>query len=497
MKDKLIVVDGVSREAISFFYIMKTKIIIYSLLIGLVLVLGTLGLVFSPLASLTRLTEKKGYIFFRPAGLSPSDVVISLEDAFEQVAETLKPAVVNISFGKLEDVPENSLTPLDDFYFPGQIPEELTALGSGFIIEPEGYIITNHHLVKGATEAAVTFFDGRRVIARVVGTDPKTDLALLKVEGKGDFPTVKIGDSNKVKVGSWAIAVGNPFGLDHTVTVGVISGKGRSIGIAPLADFIQTDALINPGNSGGPLVNINGEVIGVNTAIDVQAEGIGFAIPINIATKVISDLKKYGKVVWAWMTGLYLQDITPSLARHLHLSPGGKGVLVADLIQGSEAEKAGIRRGDVILSVDGSSISSVKELQRKVMQGRVGQRVTLSVFRKGQKLVVPLTLSVMPSESKRDVAGTWVGLTLRILTSTLAKQFNLPPTEKGLLVLEVDPKSPAYTSGLKQGDIIKEINDIQIDSLSQFQKIVKDIGPAGAILLVKRENHTMFLAVSP
>ncbi|MEW5768571.1 MAG: Do family serine endopeptidase [bacterium] len=478
--------------------IMKTKIIIYSLLIGLMIGIG--GLIFSPPASLTRLTEKRGYIFLRPVGLSPTDTLLSLEDAFEQVAETLKPAVVNISFGKQEDISENSLTPLDDFFehhFPGQIPEELTALGSGFIIDPEGYIITNHHLVKGATEAAVTFFNGRRLMARVVGTDPKTDLAVLKVEGKGDFPTVKIGDSNKVKVGSWAIAVGNPFGLDHTVTVGVISGKGRSIGIAPLADFIQTDASINPGNSGGPLVNINGEVIGVNTAIDVQAEGIGFAIPINIATKVISDLKKYGKVVWAWMTGLYLQDITPSLAKYLHISSREKGVLVADLTQGSEAEKAGIRRGDVILSVDGNSISSVRELQRKVLQGRVGQRVVLSIFRKGQKLVIPLTLSEMPSESKRDRAGIWLGLTLRILTPALAKQFNLPPAERGLLVSEVDPESPAYTFGLKQGDIIKEINNIPIDSLAQFQKIVKDMGPGGAILLLKREGHTMFLAVGP
>lgn len=480
-------------EAISFFVNkMRTKIIAYSLLIGLVL--GTVGLIFSsPPESLTRLTEGRRYIFFKPAGLTPSAAtLLSLENAFEQVAETLKPAVVNISFGNAGD----SLTPLNEFsdHFMDQ---ELSALGSGFMIEPEGYIITNHHLVKGATEATVTFFDGQKLLARVVGTDPKTDLALLKVEGKGDFLTVKIGNSNKVKVGSWAIAIGNPFGLDHTVTVGVISGKGRSIGIAPLADFIQTDASINPGNSGGPLVNIRGEVIGVNTAIDVQAEGIGFAIPINVVAKVVSDLKKYGKVVWAWMTGLYLQDITFSLARYLQLPSGEKGVMVADLTQGSEAEKAGIRRGDVLLSVDGNPISSVEELQRKVMQSRVGQRVVLSLFRKGQKLTIPLILAEMPSESKKDKAGTWSGLTLQILTPALAKQFNLPPTERGLLVSDVDTEGPAYMSGLKQGDVIKEINDISIGSLSQFQEIVKNIDSAWAMLLIKREGRTMFLAVSP
>lgn len=473
---------------------MRTKIIAYSLLIGLVL--GTVGLIFSsPPESLTRLTEGRGYIFFKPAGLTPSATLLSLENAFEQVAEALKPAVVNISFGKAGD----SLTPLDGFsdHFMEQISDELSVLGSGFMIEPEGYIITNHHLVKGATEATVTFFDGQKLLARVVGTDPKTDLALLKVEGKGDFPTVKIGNSNKVKVGSWAIAIGNPFGLDHTVTVGVISGKGRSIGIAPLADFIQTDASINPGNSGGPLVNIRGEVIGVNTAIDVQAEGIGFAIPINVAAKVVSDLKKYGKVVWAWMTGLYLQDITSSLARYLQLPSGEKGVMVADLTQGSEAEKAGIRRGDVLLSVDGNPISSVEELQRKVMQSKVGQRVVLSLFRKGQKLTIPLILAEMPSESKKDKAGTWLGLTLQILTPVLAKQFNLPPAERGLLVSEVDPEGPAYIFGLKQGDVIREINNIPIGSLSQFQKIVKDIDSPWAMLLIKREGRTMFLAVRP
>jgi serine protease Do len=433
-----------------------------------------------------------------------SDFLLSLEEAFVQVAERVKPAVVNLSTEKRRKFrpfrfPDEFRTPFDDFFdqFFFDMPElKQESLGSGVIIDERGYILTNYHVIKGANKIKVTLLDGRKFKAEIVGQDPKTDLALIKIKANG-LPTAVLGDSDKVKVGSWAIAIGNPFGFNHTVTIGVISAKGRSLHIAEYENFLQTDASINPGNSGGPLVNIKGEVIGINTAIVSGGEGIGFAIPINMARKIIGDLIEYGKVIRAWL-GIYIQDLTPELAEAFSISIK-EGVLVAEVLKDSPAEAAGILRGDVIVAIDGKRVKKSNELQQEVITKGVGQKVVLDLIRKGEEMKIEAVLGEMPEKEmigERDGrSASWCGMFVQELTPDLALGFGLPEDERGVVVSEITPGSPADEAGLKRGDIIKEIEREEIECIADFNRKIYEIEKERVLLLIKREGHTYYITI--
>jgi len=349
----------------------------------------------------------------RPEKLPPFErAVISdrstpvVENAFVSVAAKVTPAVVNISTidrGKaLSDYfhPFRNDPPFRGFFdrFFGDFPRRhrQMSLGSGVIIDKAGYILTNNHVIRDADEIAVKLADKREYRGRVIGTDPKTDLAVIKVDAKEEFPTAILGDSDALQVGEWALAIGNPFGLDHTVTVGVVSATGRSdVGIATYENFIQTDASINPGNSGGPLLNVRGEVIGINTAIIASGQGIGFAIPIGMAKKVISDLMKRGKVIRGWL-GVGIQSLTPELAGSLGFSLE-EGVFINRVMPNSPAEAAGLKEGDVIISIDSQRIKDSRQLQRMVAELEVGRAVKVGIIRDRKPFSLNLKVGELPS----------------------------------------------------------------------------------------------------
>lgn len=437
--------------------------------------------------------------------------LLSLEDAFSKIAEEVKPAVVNISIKKtvmggsfFQHFEDNFSFrgPFDDFFenFFGDIPEKYTqkSLGSGVIIDERGYILTNHHVIKGADEIMVTLLDGRKFEGEVKGSDPKTDLALIKIEANNHLPTIRLGNSDKVKVGSWVLAIGNPFGLEHTVTVGVVSAKGRgALGLAEYEDFIQTDASINPGNSGGPLVNLDGEVVGINTAIVAQAQGIGFAIPINMATKIVGDLKKHGKVVRAWL-GILIQDLTEDLAKHLKIE-AKEGVLIATVIQGSPADKAGLEEGDIILEIDGKKVAKSKELQSEILKRTAGTMTKLLLLRDGKKKVATVILSQMP-EDEEVLAGSlsleWRGMKIEAITEEGKEKFKLREDEKGVIITKIRGGSPADESELKTGDVIKRINNKRVEKFDDFKEITSKIDKnESALLLIKRGDLNHFVVV--
>jgi Do/DeqQ family serine protease len=339
----------------------------------------------------------------------------SLGQAFVEVAKNVQPSVVNITTEKTitmrpwdrfgEDFFKGS--PFEEFFKgfgfspqgEGKVYEhKQRSGGSGVIVDKEGYILTNNHVIEGADKVKVRLNDGREFTATVKGQDSRTDLAVLHMKSK-DLPVATLGDSDKLEVGEWAIAIGSPFGLEHTVTVGVISAKGRSgFGTGTYEDFVQTDASINPGNSGGPLINIDGEVIGINAMIIQPGTGIGFAIPINMAKQILNDLIKTGKVVRPWL-GISVQDLTPEIAEHFKLKEK-EGTLVGQVYQGTDAGKAGLASGDIIISVDDKPIKNVGELVKEIQKRKVGQKVRLNIIREGKPLTVEVTTSAMPEKAE-------------------------------------------------------------------------------------------------
>jgi len=339
----------------------------------------------------------------------------SLGQAFVEVAKNVQPSVVNITTEKTiamrpwdrfgQDFFRGS--PFEDFFRGfGSPPREEERMykqrsgGSGVIVDKEGYILTNNHVIEGADKVKVRLNDGREFTATVKGQDPKTDLAVLHIKAE-NLPVATLGDSEKLEVGEWAIAIGSPFGLEHTVTVGVISAKGRSgLGTGTYEDFIQTDASINPGNSGGPLINIDGEVIGINAMIIQPGTGIGFAIPINMAKQILNELIKTGKVVRPWL-GISVQDLTPELMEHFKVKEKD-GVLVGQVYQGTGAEKAGLASGDIIQSVDDKPVKNVGELVKEIQKRKVGQKVKLSVIREGKSLTIEVTTASMPQKAELE-----------------------------------------------------------------------------------------------
>lgn len=418
------------------------------------------------------------------------------------------PAVVNISttqvvrFSRPRMRSPFGRDPFEDFFnnFFGNIPREQKrrSLGSGFIVSEDGYILTNNHVVEKADEVTVTLLDKEEYQAEVVGTDPKTDIALIKIKPEKKMPYVRLGDSEHLQIGEWVVAIGNPFGLGHTVTAGIVSAKGRVIGSGPYDDFIQTDASINPGNSGGPLFNLQGEVVGINTAIIQGGQGIGFATPIQMAKTILGQLKEKGKVTRGWL-GVYIQRLTPDMAESLNI-PDGKGALVADAMKDGPAEKAGIRSGDVIVRFDGRDVEDQHELPQMVASTTPGKKVPVTVVRDGKRVELSVTIAEMEGEPARAARegpdlSKGLGLTVQDITPDIAKHMDIE-NRKGVLVADIESGSPADDAGFREGDIIRQINRRPVTDVGEFEKVLeKAKGDKTVLFLVERGEGRLFLAL--
>jgi serine protease Do len=365
-------------------------------------------------------------------------------------------------------------------------------------VDAKGYVLTNYHVVAGAEKISIHLFDGRELKGTVRGTDSRTDLAVVHVEA-ADLPVATLGDSDKIQVGEWAIAIGSPFGLEETVTVGVISAKGRSgLGTGNYEDFIQTDASINPGNSGGPLVNIDGEVIGINAMIIQPGQGIGFAIPINLAKTIMVELIKTGKVIRPWV-GIGLQDITSDLMKFFNLKEK-TGALISQVYGGSPAEKAGLKEGDVVIEIDGVKITNSQDVVREVLKKQVGQKVSFVILREGKRTEISLTTAQMPEKiGEREPTKPekeWFGLRVSNVTPEIAKQLGLKKTE-GVVIAGVEPNSVAQRAGLRVGDMILEVNRQKVLSENDYRSVMEKVKPEQSILfLIDREGSTFFVTLT-
>lgn len=428
---------------------------------------------------------------------------------FVELAKKLKPTVVNISTAKTIK-PQRRFQrpfgtpfgndPFQDFFDrffdeSQQHPYKQKSLGSGFIISDEGYIITNNHVVSGADEIKVKLSDGREFKGEIKGSDEKLDLALIKISAKDHLPVATLGDSDTIEVGEWVMAIGNPFGLAQTVTAGIVSAQGRVIGSGPYDDFIQTDASINPGNSGGPLFNAHGEVIGINTAIIAGGQGIGFAIPVNMAKNIIPQLKETGKVTRGWL-GVSIQPITPELAQSFDLE-GEKGALVTEIVKDSPAEKAGIKTGDIILEFNGKMIHEMNELPRLVAATPVGKKVTVKILREGKAEDIPVTVERLKdgeAGAQPGISQDRLGMTVRALNKDLAARMGIKE-QSGVVVTEIKAVGSAEQAGISIGDIIREINGARIDSIGDYEKAVNEHKKGGVIrLLLRRGESSLFVA---
>jgi serine protease Do len=429
-------------------------------------------------------------------------------ESIPALAKEVSPAVVNISTTQVVRLrrprPRSPFRqdPFEEFFnnFFGNMPREQKrrSLGSGFIVSDDGYILTNNHVVEKADEITVILFGKEEFQAEVVGTDPKTDIALIKIKAGNKLPFVHLGDSEGLEIGEWVVAIGNPFGLGHTVTTGIVSAKGRVIGSGPYDDFIQTDASINPGNSGGPLFNMKGEVVGINTAIIQGGQGIGFATPIRLAKSVLGQLKEKGKVVRGWL-GVYIQRLTPDMAETLNV-PGKKGALVADVTKDGPAQKAGIRSGDVIVSFDGKEVEDQHDLPQIVAATKPGKKVEVVVIRDGKEERISLTIAEMEPDARERLAGgqdlsKGLGLTVQDITPEIARHMDIE-NRKGVLVSSVEPASPAEDAGFREGDIIRAINRESVKDSEEFEKRIKGVTNNKTVLfLVERGEGRIFLAL--
>ncbi len=437
-------------------------------------------------------------------------------DTFADIAKQYSSAVVNISTQKTFKGgksrreffgPGPMPGPRDPFWdffdkFMPDMPRDRThrSLGTGFIIDAKGLVITNNHVVENADKIKVKTAgdNGKEYTATVKGRDPQTDIALLQIEGKETFPFLSLGNSDSIQVGDWVVAIGNPFGLGHTVTQGIISAKGRVIGAGRYDNFLQTDAAINPGNSGGPLLNLKGEVVGINTAIVATGQGIGFAIPSNMAKSIIGQLQEKGKVVRG-MLGVQIQTVTPEIAKAFGLSEP-RGALVAEVHSDTPAEKAGLKREDIIIEYNGKPIKEMNELPRLVAATPPGTKATVKVLRNGKEKTLPITVTELKEErfaqepAEADEESP-IGLAVEDLDPRLARRFGLKEA-KGVVVVDVMAGSSAAEAGLRRGDIILEINGKDIPDVKAFQKIIADQPKKSfARFLVKRQGRSIFLAV--
>jgi len=448
-----------------------------------------------------------------------SAVPVMLPGNFTELAEKVRPSVVNIQtvktlkgdgrvfrhffgnpFGKGR--PFGGQDPFEEFFGPrggNGSPEDFRqkSLGSGFIIDGDGYIVTNNHVVDGANEIKVKLADGREFDANVVGRDPKTDLALIRINGASNLTPITMGNSDELKVGSWVVAVGSPFGLEQTVTAGIVSAKGRIIGSGPYDNFIQTDASINPGNSGGPLINMKGEVIGINTAIVASGQGIGFAIPIDTARSVVAQLRGSGRVTRGWL-GVSIQEITPALASSFGLKDK-KGALVADVVKDGPADKAGITQGDVIVEFDGKDVAASNDLPRIVAATPVGKEVSVKLLRSGKTVSKTVGIARMEdnvTEAARKSPGeNKVGIAVQAITPEVARALQLKG-RAGVVVVSVEPGSPAEEAGIMRGDVIREVNRAVVKDVESFvRKMGEESGKKSVLFLVLRQGNNIYVVV--
>jgi serine protease Do len=440
---------------------------------------------------------------------------VSFAEGFAPVVAKALPAVVNISSSKKVKTQAGQMGPLfsDPFFrqffgnqFGRQMPRERLekSLGSGVILSPDGYILTNNHVVDGSTDVKVSLSDKREFKAKIVGTDRKTDVAVLKIEATG-LPTLALGDSDKVRPGEFVLAIGDPFGVGETVTMGIVSATGRgNLDLEDYEDFIQTDAAINPGNSGGALIDSRGELVGINTAILTGGgggnQGIGFAIPINLARQIMGQILKNGHVVRGYL-GVMIQSVTPDLAKAFGLAEV-KGALVGDVTPDSPASRAGLEKGDVILALNGAPVRDSLELRLKVAQMAPGTQVKIEVLRNGQKKEIPVTLGELP-EKAQAAAGSGgensalSGVKVEDLTPDIANQIGIEPGTKGVVVDEVASASPAAQAGLGRGDVIEEVNHQPVPDTEAFDRAVRAAGDKPVLLLVNHHGTTAFVVIEP
>ena len=445
-----------------------------------------------------------------PAVVKSSDIPM-VPASFSDLAEKVRPGVVNIQVVKTVKnagfgFPNSFRTPFGDFFGPffdenaHRSPQQ-QGVGSGFVISSDGYILTNNHVVDEANQIKIKLADGKEYDAKVVGRDPKTDLALLKAEGASSLQPLQLGDSESLKVGSWVVAIGSPFGLEQTVTAGIVSAKGRVIGSGPYDNFIQTDASINPGNSGGPLLNTEGQVVGINTAIFSQGGGnvgIGFAIPVNMAKEIVPQLKDKGHVTRGWL-GVGIQRITPELAKSFGLKDE-KGALVSQVVKGGPADKGGIETGDVIVEFDGKQLADSNELPRMVAPLPVGTTVSVKVLRGGNLVDREVKIGQL-EEQKEEVANVStrkpLGMTVQNITPEIAKGLSLK-SETGVVVASVIPQSPAAQADIRSGDVIQQVNKKPVEDVEDFkQKIENAKDQETILLLIQRGKNTLFAALTP
>jgi serine protease Do len=441
----------------------------------------------------------------RPVPVAPAAAMPAAN--WVELTRVLKPAVVNISSRRLEERvemqnPFGNLSPFgDDERGPRRPRHTVRSMGSGFIINPAGYIVTNNHVVEGATDIRVKIDDGRELAGTVVGRDPKTDLALLKVEANG-LPVIPLGDSTQLQVGEPVMAIGNPFGLERTVTTGIVSATGRVIGQGPYDDFIQTDASINPGNSGGPLINTRGQAVGINAAIFSQSGGsvgIGFAIPVNQAKSVVTQLVASGKVTRGWL-GVTIQPLTAELAKGFNVTEG-TGALVAGVQDGSPAARAGVKAGDIITHYDGQKVATSADLPKLVAATAVGRQVPVTVVREGKKVALNVTVAQMdepgqPVVAQAEEAKGPLGLTVETVTPSIAKELKLSEP-RGVIVRGVRSGSPAENAGIRAGDVITEVDRQTVADAAQMKRALEK-HPKGApvVVMVRRDGTSLYVALA-
>lgn len=452
--------------------------------------------------------------FYPPYSVAAkSDTTFLPPDSFSNLAESASPAVVNIRtvktikgggrvFRHFKKGPFKDDDPMKDFFdrfFDEDQKRDFKqrSLGSGFIIDKDGYIVTNNHVIDNADKIVVILKDEKEFEAQIVGRDKNTDLALIKIELNHNLPVLRFGDSDALKVGQWVVAIGNPFGLEQTVTAGIVSAKGRVIGSGPYDDFIQTDASINPGNSGGPLLNLKGEVIGINTAIVAGGQGIGFAIPVNLAKNIIAQIKSTGEVTRGWL-GVGIQDISEEVAEYYGIKEK-KGVLVTEVFPDDPADLAGIKPKDVIISVNGKTVDSARLLTGMIADTHVGDTIQIKINRDGKTRTIDVKIAKreetkIAGRSTQEKEQGPLGIQVSEITPETARRFNLKDA-KGVIVTGVDPESKAAEAGLQIHDIIREINHKNITSVSDLNKTIDEIPEGETINLFIRRLNRGFLVI--
>lgn len=442
--------------------------------------------------------------------------VVMVPNNFSKLAKDAKPSVVNIRtvttvkgggrvFRHFFGNPFNDRkNPFEEFWGPHmedqpQRDYKQRSLGSGFIIDKEGYIVTNNHVVENADQIKVKLADEREFDAELVGRDPKTDIALIKISAKTDLEPIHMGNSDELMVGNWVVAIGSPFGLEQTVTAGIVSAKGRIIGFGPYEDFIQTDASINPGNSGGPLINMKGDVVGINTAIVASGQGIGFAIPMNMAKDIINQLKSSGEVTRGWL-GVGIQDLSDELKKYYGVENNG-GVLITQVFEGDPADKGGIEPNDIIIEIDGKSVKSARELSGIIANTRVGKKTTIKLLRDGKTKSVQVELAkrdddALMAKGPQSEKSDDLGVQLMDVTEETANRFGLEADERGVLVVSIKAGSKAEEAGIRRGDLIKEVNHKRITSVRDYTKRIKKIDEGDEVQFLIRRAREGFVVVS-